>query len=74
MLYGQPILDLNYREDSQADVDLNIVMTSDERFVEIQGTAEKKPFTESDLSRMLTLAKKSLREILVLQTQAIETL
>lgn len=74
MLYGQPILDLNYSEDSQADVDLNIVMTSDERFVEIQGTAEKKPFTESNLSRMLTLAKKGLREILVLQTQAIETL
>ncbi len=74
MLHGQPILDLNYVEDSQADVDLNIVMTFDERFVEIQGTAERKPFTENDLSQMITLAKKGLREILALQAQMIDAL
>lgn len=68
---GQPILDLNYAEDSQADVDFNIVMTSDQQMIEIQGTAEKNPFSENDLTQMLTLAKKGVQEILALQHQAI---
>lgn len=71
MLDGLSILDLNYAEDSQADVDLNIVMTSDFQIVEIQGTAEKKAFSENDFAKMLTLAKNGIREIFALQQQAI---
>ena len=70
---SQPLLDLNYAEDSQADVDLNIVMTSDNRFIEIQGTAEGKPFSKDDLGKMLTLAEKGIREIITKQSELIQT-
>lgn len=68
---SQPILDLNYAEDSHADVDLNIVMTSDDRFIEVQGTAEGKPFSKDDLDKMLTLAEKGIREIISQQSKLI---
>lgn len=70
---GQPILDLNYAEDSQADVDLNVVMTSDNRFIEVQGTAEKAPYTGAMLDKMLTLARKGIREIVALQSTVIQS-
>jgi ribonuclease PH len=60
---GVPTLDLDYRHDSTAEVDLNVVMTDDGRFVEIQGTAEHNPFSGEHLAQMLDLAKKGLREI-----------
>jgi len=70
---GQPILDLNYLEDSQADVDLNVVMTSDDRFIEVQGTAEKMPFSSDMLESMLSLARKGIREIIALQSTVIQS-
>ena len=67
MFQGQPLLDLNYAEDSKADVDLNLVMTSEFQIVEIQGTAEGKPFTRRDLDQMLTLAETGIDQIIALQ-------
>ena len=67
IVQGQPILDLNYAEDSQADVDLNLVMTSEGDIIEIQGTAEGKPFSRAELDQMLKLAGKGIYEIIALQ-------
>ena len=72
MISGQPILDLNYAEDSQADVDLNIAMTSDNRVIEIQGTAEGQPFTKDDLDNMFDLAKGGIQQIIDLQKELLE--
>jgi len=60
---GRPMLDLCYEEDSKADVDMNVVMTGDGRFVEVQGTAEQKPFAKPDLDRLLALAKAGIEQI-----------
>lgn len=60
---GEPTLDLDYEHDSTADVDLNVVMTDDGRFVEIQGTAEHEPFTEEEFDALRGLARKGLKEI-----------
>ena len=69
---GQPIVDLNYTEDSQAEVDLNVVMTSDGQYIEIQGTAENKPFSPKTLDEMLRLAKTALQNITTLQKRTID--
>ncbi len=61
---GKPVLDLDYELDSTADVDLNIAMTSEGRFIEIQGTAEQEPFDDDQLAVMLQLARKGIREII----------
>ncbi len=63
------LLDLNYTEDSQADVDLNIVMDSEGRFIEIQGTAENQPFAHEDLNKMVNLANDAIQDIVKLQKQ-----
>ena len=60
---GKPTLDLDYAHDSTAEVDLNVVMTDDGRYVELQGTAEHKPFTEESLDALRALARKGLRRI-----------
>ena len=60
---GKPTLDLDYVHDSTAEVDLNVVMTEDMRYVELQGTAEHKPFTEESLDALRALAKKGLKQI-----------
>lgn len=60
---GVPTLDLDYAHDSTAEVDLNVVMTDDGRFVEIQGCAEHKPFTDENMAEMLKLAKAGLKKI-----------
>jgi ribonuclease PH len=60
---GKPTLDLDYAHDSTAEVDLNVVMTRDGRFVEIQGTAEHNPFTVEQLNKMLSLASSGLKKI-----------
>ncbi|MBQ6137921.1 MAG: ribonuclease PH [Kiritimatiellae bacterium] len=60
---GRPTLDLDYAHDSTAEVDLNVVMTDSGEFVELQGCAEHKPFSDRNLSAMLALAKKGLRRI-----------
>jgi ribonuclease PH len=66
---GAPMLDLCYEEDSSADVDMNVVMTSEGKFVEVQGTAEHSSFGEQDLHRMLTLAKKGIKELITTQNR-----
>ncbi|GAB5509598.1 MAG: ribonuclease PH [Hyphomicrobiales bacterium] len=68
---GQPVLDLDYLEDSAAETDANFVLTGAGGMVEIQGTAEGAPFSEDELSSMLGLAKKGIGELLALQDQAV---
>lgn len=60
---GRPILDLDYVHDSSAEVDLNVVMTDDGRFVELQGCAEHNPFSDENLAAMISLAKRGLKRI-----------
>lgn len=60
---GEPKLDLCYAEDSQAEVDMNVVMTGNGKFIEIQGTAEIVPFSKESLQHLLNLAEKGIREI-----------
>lgn len=67
---GVPTLDLDYAHDSTAEVDLNVVMTDDGRFVELQGTAEHEPFTEAALDALKALAKKGIVELFALQKGA----
>jgi len=69
---GKPELDLDYIHDSTADVDLNVVMTDDGRYVEIQGTAEHNPFTDEDLETLRTLAAKGIRELFKIQKHALK--
>ncbi|MCF7907538.1 MAG: ribonuclease PH [Candidatus Omnitrophica bacterium] len=64
---GAHFLDLTYLEDSQADVDMNVVMKGSGEFIEVQGTAEKGSFSEKDLSSFLKLAKKGIEEIINLE-------
>lgn len=64
---GQELLDLCYEEDSKAQTDMNVVMTESGKFIEIQGTAEAKPFTAEELGRMLSLAKKGIGELIDMQ-------
>ena len=68
---GVPLLDLNYAEDSTADVDMNIVMTGAGEFVEVQGTAEHTPFDRKRLDAMLGLAETGIRRLIELQRQAL---
>ena len=69
---GQPTLDLDYAHDSTADVDFNVVMTDDGRFVELQGTAEHEPFGGEALEALLTLARKGLKQVFALQKKALK--
>ncbi len=64
---GQPVLDLDYAEDSAADADANFVMTGSGGLVEVQGTAEKAPFSEEAFAELIRLAKKGIKELLSLQ-------
>jgi ribonuclease PH len=70
---GKAVLDLDYDEDSNADTDLNVIMTSDGGFVEIQGTAEAAPFTPDELQSMLALASKGVKELCEIQRVAINS-
>jgi len=74
VLEGKKILDLDYSEDSVAEVDMNIVKTGSGGFVEIQGTAERDPFTDKDMEAMLSLANKGIKELIVLQKKTIGSL
>lgn len=68
---GEARLDLCYEEDSQAEVDLNVVMTGEGHYVEVQGTAERAPFSPAQLEEMLALARKGIAEIIALQEEAL---
>jgi len=61
---GKTLLDLTYSEDSKAEVDMNIVMTGDGRFVEIQGTAERSPFSKMEMNKFLALAKEGIGKLI----------
>jgi ribonuclease PH len=67
---GEARLDLAYEEDSAADVDFNFVMTDDDKFVELQGTAESKPFSAEQYAQLVALAQKGARELFALQREA----
>jgi ribonuclease PH len=71
---GQPLLDIDYSEDSSADVDFNVVMTDQHTFVEIQGTAEKSPFTPATLDELLVLASSGLDTLFEAQKKALARL
>jgi len=68
---GSPVLDLEYSEDSRAGTDMNVVMTGDGDFIEIQGTAESAPFSRRELDAMLALASKGIGELIALQRQSL---
>ena len=68
---GEILLDLNYDEDSSAEVDLNLVMTEQGNLVEIQGTAEGAPFTKNELDIMIELGEKGIRELITLQKKTL---
>jgi ribonuclease PH len=71
VIEGEPILDLCYTEDSTADVDMNIVCTGAGKFIEIQGTAEREPFTREQMDIMLALAEKGINDIFAVQRAAL---
>src|SRR2546422_8291427 len=73
IIKGLPMLDLNYAEDSSADVDFNIVMTDRDEFVEIQGTAEKFPFSTTALQELLDLGRRGIRELIAIQKKILQT-
>jgi ribonuclease PH len=68
---GKALLDLNYVEDSKAEVDMNIVMLASGKFVEVQGTAEGKAFAKKDMDAMIKLAEKGIKELFVIQNKVI---
>jgi len=68
---GTPVLDLDYIEDSDCDTDMNVVMTGNGGFVEIQGTAEGEPFARSEMTAMLDLAEKGIKELAAKQKTAL---
>ena len=68
---GTPVLDLDYAEDSEAETDANFVMTGDGRIVEVQGTAEKTPFTQDEFLALMALAKKGVGRLVELQKIAV---
>lgn len=69
---GEPLLDLCYAEDSTADVDMNVVMTEDGRFAEVQGTGEGATFTKAELESLLKLAEKGVRRLIREQKKALK--
>ncbi len=71
---GQQLLDLNYLEDSKADMDMNVVMVGRGNFVEIQGTAEGKTFSKNEIDQLLVLAQKGISELFAIQKEALNGL
>src|SRR5207244_2151859 len=70
IVQGQAMLDLNYPEDSTAEVDMNVVMTGSGQFVEVQGTAEQVPFGRAHLDSLLALAESGIKRLVALQRRA----
>ncbi len=71
VLQSTPLLDLKYDEDSKAEVDMNVVCTADGRFIEVQGTAEREPFTREQMESLLVLAERGIQELVAIQREAI---
>ena len=70
LVRGEPMLDLCYEEDSQADVDMNVVMTGAGRFIEVQATAEHSPFDDAQMECLVGLARAGISELVALQKKA----
>jgi ribonuclease PH len=68
---GTPVLDLDYAEDSNAETDANFVMTGDGRIIEVQGTAEKTPFSQDEFLALMALAQKGVSKLVDLQKMAV---
>jgi len=71
---GEIMLDLNYEEDARAEVDMNFVMTGSKKFVEVQATAEQRPFDEAQLKRMTELARKGVEGLIAKQQAVLSSL
>jgi ribonuclease PH len=71
MINGTSYLDLDYHEDSSSEVDMNIVMTGSDEFVEVQGTAEGEPFSQNSLLQMLALARQGIARLIEIQRAAL---
>jgi ribonuclease PH len=69
--HGTPVLDLCYAEDSTAEVDMNVVMTARGKFIEVQGTAEKKTFSRAQLDKLLQMAQRGIRELVAVQRKTL---
>lgn len=69
---GQPVLDLDYPEDSSAETDMNVIMTEHGGFIEVQGTAEGEAYSRAELEAMLALAEKGIAELVSLQKRALQ--
>ncbi len=72
LVEGEALLDLCYEEDARAEVDCNVVMNAEGRFIEVQGTAEGRPFSREQLNQLLDLAQLGIRRLFALQAQALE--
>jgi len=72
IIKGETMLDLAFKEDSSADVDMNIVMTGKGKFIEIQGTAEGEPFDDDQMHRLIALAKKGILQLIDVQKKTLE--
>ena len=70
---GAPVLDLDYAEDAACDTDMNVVMTGSGGLIEVQGTAEGKPFTRAELDVLLELAQNGIRQLIAAQRAALGT-
>ena len=69
-----PLLDLKYDEDSRAEVDMNIVCTSDGRFIEVQGTAEREPFSRAQMDELVELGMRGIEALVAIQKEVIAEL
>jgi ribonuclease PH len=69
---GQPVLDLSYEEDSIAEVDFNVVMTGEDEFAEVQGTAEGRPFNRQTMDQLIDLAAQGVRQLFAIQRAVLE--
>jgi ribonuclease PH len=72
ILDGTPVLDLDYLEDSSADVDMNIICSGEGRFIEVQGTAEREPFTRAEMDNLLELAQLGIQSLVAIQRTVLE--
>ncbi len=72
LVEGEPLLDLDYDEDARADLDMNLVQTEKGHIVEIQATAERKPFSRKDLSKLMSLADKGIQELILIQKEVLK--
>ncbi len=72
LLDRMPLLDLNYVEDSRAEVDMNVICAGDGRFIEVQGTAEREPFTRAEMDNLLELARVGIEQLVDIQRSVLE--